>query len=81
MAPSIEFVSIKGRVYDERTVLPVVFSILASRFSILRGRAWRDAVRCKMRDETWVRCRSGMCPAGLAYELESTEAERAMMNS
>lgn len=62
----MEFVSVKGKVYDERTVLPVVMSLLARQMRFARDGRWREAVRQKMRDVEWLKFRAGMCPAGLA---------------
>lgn len=67
-----EFVGIKGRVYNEKTVLPVVLSLLARRMRFARApAAWRAAVRRTMRDPAWLAWREGMCPAGLANDLFS----------
>lgn len=84
MASPVEFVSVKGRVYTPKTVLPAVLSILAKRFHF-KGPEWRQAVRDKMADPEFLRHCNGMCPAGLANEVEiaaiiaGTAAEHARL--
>lgn len=82
---TIEFVSIKGKVYTPAKVLPVVLSILAKRYPHFTGSEWRAAVRKEMADPEFLRRCNGMCPAGVAYEVEvvaiiaNTTAEHVRM--
>lgn len=69
---SIEFVSVRGRVYTPVTVKPLVMAAIRKRVpECIRKPGWEDRVATVLASNSdWLRHRNGCVPSALARDLE-----------
>lgn len=66
----IEFMSTRGRIYDAKTIRPIVLARLRKRWPGMLREGWIARVDAKLTDEAWLRAHNGEIPERLVDALD-----------